>query len=161
MFERGFDQISVQDICERAQVGRSTFYAHFQDKDEMFIRHTVVFARTMGKQLAWDEPAGSYRFPISPLFEHVRQMKLLFDSLAKARKAEFILKVSQSNLAEVFELRVAAVRAGEQSGIPAAILAQQLAGTVITLMMWWMDHHYPLPAAQMQVQWEALVKGLK
>jgi AcrR family transcriptional regulator len=30
--ERNFENISVQDVTERAQINRATFYAHFQDK---------------------------------------------------------------------------------------------------------------------------------
>jgi len=158
--ERGFDDISVQEICERAQVGRSTFYAHFQDKDELFIRHTVVFGRALGGQLAWDE--GSYRFPVRGLFEHVRKMKPLFDSLTRARKTEFIMKVWHNNIAEVFEQRVLAVRGGGSTAapIPAVILAQQLAGTLMTLMVWWIDHHYPLAEHEMEKQFQHLIAGL-
>lgn len=162
MHEKGFDDITVQEICERAQVGRSTFYAHFQDKDELFIRHTVVFGRALGGQLAWDAPLESYRLPVRGLFEHVRLMKPLFDSLARARKTEFILKVWHNNIAEVFEQRVLAVRIGVSTTarIPAMILAQQLAGTLMTLMVWWMDHHYPLSEHEMEKQFQRLIAGL-
>ncbi|MFN7147097.1 MAG: TetR/AcrR family transcriptional regulator [Myxococcota bacterium] len=34
-YERGWEQVSVQDVCARADVGRSTFYAHFADKEEL------------------------------------------------------------------------------------------------------------------------------
>jgi AcrR family transcriptional regulator len=37
--ERGFDDVSVGDIAERAEVGRTTYFRHFGDKQE------VVFAR--------------------------------------------------------------------------------------------------------------------
>src|SRR5471030_1474819 len=37
--ERGFDRVSVADIAERAEVGRTTFFRHFGDKQE------VVFAK--------------------------------------------------------------------------------------------------------------------
>jgi AcrR family transcriptional regulator len=162
MHEKGFDDISVQEICERAGVGRSTFYAHFQDKDELFIRHTVVFGRALGGQLNWDQALGSYRFPVRGLFEHVRQTKPLFDSLARARKTEFIMKVWHNNIAEVFEERVLSVRAGRPivQAIPAEILAQQLAGTLMTLMTWWMDHHYPLTEDAMERQFQRLIAGL-
>lgn len=166
MHEKGFGDISVQEICERAQVGRSTFYAHFQDKDELFIRHTVVFARAMGEQLAWDEALRGYRFPAGRLFEHVRLMKPLFDSLARARKSEFILKLWHNNIAEMFERRILAVRgagpaaAAAANAIPAAILAQQLTGTLLTLLAWWMEHHFPLTERELEQQYQRLIAGL-
>jgi AcrR family transcriptional regulator len=162
MHEKGFDDISVQEICKRGEVGRSTFYAHFQDKDELFIRHTAVFGRALGGQLAWDESLSSYRFPARWLFEHVRQMKPLFASLAHARKTEFILKVWHNNIAEIFEERIRAARGHGSMGatVPAAILAQQLAGTLMTLVVWWMDHHYPLAEHEMEKQFQRLIAGL-
>jgi AcrR family transcriptional regulator len=163
MHVKGFDDITVQNICERAKVGRSTFYAHFQDKDELFIRHTVVFGRALGGQLTWDDALGSYRFPARWLFEHVRQMKPIFDSLSHAHKTEFIMKVWQNNIAEVFEQRVLAMRSGTAFGasISAVILAQQLAGTLMTLIVWWMDHHYPVAEREMDSQFHRLIAGLR
>lgn len=162
MHARGFDDITVQAICEQAKVGRSTFYAHFQDKDELFIRHTLVFARDLGGRLTWDEALGSYRFPACWLFEHVRRMKPIFESLSRARKAEFIMKVWQNNMAEVFEQRVRATRdsGSGDTGILAVILAQQLAGTLVTLIAWWTDHHYPVPEQEMDEQFHRLIIGL-
>lgn len=35
--EHGWDAITVQDVCQRADVGRSTFYVHFADKEELLV----------------------------------------------------------------------------------------------------------------------------
>jgi hypothetical protein len=56
---------------------------------------------------------------------------------------------------------VVQIRANEKSDIPAAILAQQLAGTLMTLLTWWMDHHHPLPPHDMEQQWNRLVSALR
>jgi AcrR family transcriptional regulator len=156
---RDYNEISVQDICDRAQIGRSTFYAHFQDKDEMYVRHVVALARMMGEKLGFDR--GAYRFPIAHVFDHIRQMRPMMESLKKAHKADFVMKVWQNNLAEVFEQRVTQTRNGAAADVPAEILAQQLAGTIITLLTWWLDHHHPHSAATMEEQWHLLVKHLR
>lgn len=36
MEEQPYGEISVVDICQRAMVHRTTFYAHFEDKDDLF-----------------------------------------------------------------------------------------------------------------------------
>ena len=156
---RDYNDISVQHICDRAQVGRSTFYAHFEDKDEMYIRHVVVFARRAAEKLGFDR--GAYRFPVAQLFDHVRHMRPMIESLKKAHKAEFVMKVWQNNLADVFEQRVLQIRSGAPAEVHAEILAQQLAGTLITLMTWWLDHHHPHSAEVMEQQWNRLVQNLR
>ena len=160
MHEKAYDDISVQDIAARAQVGRSTFYAHFQDKDEMFVRHQVVFGQAMGERLAWDEATHSYRFPIRFMFDHVQQMRPVYASLVKSGKIDLMLKVGRMNLAEVFEKRITAERGGESARMPAVILAQHLATTIVTLLVWWMDHHCPVDSREMENYFHRLTAGL-
>jgi AcrR family transcriptional regulator len=35
IIERGYESIAIQDITERANLGRATFYLHYQDKEEL------------------------------------------------------------------------------------------------------------------------------
>jgi len=37
ILERGWDAVTVRDVCERADVGRSTFYVHFADKENLLL----------------------------------------------------------------------------------------------------------------------------
>jgi AcrR family transcriptional regulator len=37
ILERGWDAVTVRDVCERADVGRSTFYVHFADKESLLL----------------------------------------------------------------------------------------------------------------------------
>lgn len=160
MRERPYDEISVQEICRRAIVGRTTFYAHFQDKDDILVRHAIVFARAFGHELTWDAARG-YRFPVCAFFQHVKQMRHVFDSLAKVRKRDFIIKVCHNNFAEAFEERIRQSRGGTEAPVPASILAQHLAGTLMTLLTWWSDHHQPVDARLMEEHWGGLVGGLR
>ena len=49
--EKSYDDITVQDIAQRARVSRTTFYAHFQDRDGIMVRYSVVFGEYLGRQL--------------------------------------------------------------------------------------------------------------
>jgi len=37
IIEKGFDSATVQDVIQRANVGRSTFYSHFKDTEDLFL----------------------------------------------------------------------------------------------------------------------------
>src|SRR5438270_14006265 len=43
MHEKSFDQITVQQVLDRAGVGRATFYAHYSDKEDLFMSDVEEF----------------------------------------------------------------------------------------------------------------------
>lgn len=161
MHDRAYDDITVQDICERANVGRSTFYAHFQDKDEMFVRHVVLFGEWMGRQFGWNGAANRYQFGFEFLANHVRDMRPVFDSLAKCGKIDLIVKVWRNNFAAGFERTIVSVRGDEPQPVPAALVAQHIAGAAMTLLIWWVDHHYPMEARELDAHFHRLIANVR
>lgn len=161
MREASYDDITVQHICERAGIGRSTFYSHFADKDDLFVRHIVVFAEWMGQRLSWNAAADSYRFDLRFLLDHVRDMRPVVDSLVRSRKVELITRVWQNHFALGFERCIVQVRRDDAYPIDARLLAQHIAGTVINLMRWWLDHHGAIDAAQMDEQFHRMIANLR
>jgi AcrR family transcriptional regulator len=161
MHEKSYDDISVLDICERAGVGRSTFYAHFTDKDEMFVRHIVLFGEMVGQRLQRDPAGGSFRFDLRFVLEHVRDMRPVYDSLARSRKVDLVLSVWRNKFAEGFEKRIRESRGDDAQVMPADLLAWHLASTTIHLLTWWLDHGYPLEARAMDEHFARLIANLR
>jgi len=161
MREKDYDAISVQDVCAQAGVGRSTFYTHFADKDEMLIRHVVVFVEWMGGRFAWDARHDSYRFDLAFLLDHVRDMRAVFDSLARSRRIELITRVWQDGFARHFAATIRSARGETPQAIPAELLAQHIAGSVINLMLWWLRHHCPIESAEVDRHFHAMIRGLR
>src|SRR5579864_8800243 len=50
--EKPIDQVTVQEVLDRASVGRSTFYLHFRDKDDLLLSQLEVFLETMSTSLS-------------------------------------------------------------------------------------------------------------
>src|SRR5512145_630594 len=69
ILERGWDNVSVQDVCTRADVGRSTFYVHFADKEELLLSGLDDLHQVLDAQRAQDN--GSFAFA-DGLIEHVK-----------------------------------------------------------------------------------------
>lgn len=50
--EKQFESITVQDVLDRAHVGRSTFYSHFRDRDDLFLSDVDEFYEHMAMALS-------------------------------------------------------------------------------------------------------------
>jgi len=165
--EKDYDDITVQDIARRARVSRTTFYAHFQDREGIMVRYSVVFGAYLGRQLRWDSAAAQYRFPVAPLFEHLLDIRALYDALRRARRTDDLLKVFRLNLAIGFEKRIGSTRkklarsSPGAASVPARILAQHLAATIVQLLAWWVEHHYASKPQTMDEHFHRLVAGLR
>jgi AcrR family transcriptional regulator len=170
--EKRYDDITVQDIAERAQVSRTTFYAHFQDRDDITLRLSIVFGAYLGRQLRWKRSAAQYQFPLASLFEHMLDIRSLYEALSRARRTDDLLKVFQINLATWFEKRIRSGRrkaarsaAGEiysdVTRVPPQLLAQHFAVTIVQLLAWWMEHHRPTEPKIMDEHFHRLIAGLR
>ena len=86
MQERPFESITVQDILDRAGVGRSTFYTHFRDKNDLFLSDVEDFLELMSNLLISRGDQSNRVAPLAELLHHVGDRRTLHTSLIEADK---------------------------------------------------------------------------
>src|SRR6266550_3459672 len=81
ILERGYEAVTVQDVIDRADVGRSTFYAHFLDKDDLLMAILADLEMPAPDHTAWtpDDPAFGWTLE---LFRHFGSGRRLFKAVA-------------------------------------------------------------------------------
>lgn len=156
MLEKPYDKITVQDISQRADVGRSTFYAHYAGKDSLLADN---FERMLdGLALMWSVAAKPAQiFPLALFLQHVRRQRRLYDALTRGRGLEFLFTQGQAAVARVIEKRLTA-GLSRTPPVPTAVMAQALAGSVLALVKWWIDRKMPYPPETMEAMFQALVE---
>ncbi len=152
-----FDQISVQDIVERADVGRSTFYAHFENKNGLLMSGFEHLLETFVQQIQRDG-AGRLTFDTAFLFEHAHGHYEIYRTLWWGSGFDLLIKDGHSALSERIETRLREVGfALDESVVPLPVLACSLAGSLLVLLKWWLDNKMPYPPKRMDAIIQELV----
>jgi len=90
--ERGWEGFSVQDVCDRADVGRSTFYTHFADKEELLVSGFDELRKGLRAQLARAPATGGPLGFARGLVEHACDNVRLFRALVGRRGHQVVLR---------------------------------------------------------------------
>jgi AcrR family transcriptional regulator len=125
--------VSVQDICARADVGRSTFYVHFADKEELLL--TGLEELHQGLNLQRTQGKGGFAFA-DGIVEHAKEKARLLRAIIGKRSSpniqrrfrEVVMQLVQAELAE-FELEEKQSRA----------IVTYIGGGFAELLTTWLD----------------------
>ncbi|NTU97156.1 MAG: TetR/AcrR family transcriptional regulator [Chlorobiaceae bacterium] len=164
IIERGYENVTVQDIIDRADVGRSTFYAHFRDKDELLIswfehlrtlfeqqQQELLDARKTGK-----EPGLNI---VLDLFRHTGNHHRLYKAVAGRQSGEMILKYLHRYLTGLLlPILEDAVKKRPSLPIPVEVTTHHLVSSLLSLMTWWLDRNMPYPPEKMEGMFRTLVR---
>ncbi len=158
LLERGWDAVTVQDVCERADVGRSTFYTHFADKEELLAGGLDDLKAGLRHSLAPAEPGHPLPF-LHGLLQHAGENQRLFRALVGKRSGEAVLKRFRGLLLELVREDLAA---GSQRTFALARepTAQFIAGGLVQLLAWWLDGRPPLPTPEIEAQATSFVTAV-
>jgi AcrR family transcriptional regulator len=158
MQEKPFETIMVQQVLDRAGVGRSTFYAHYRDKDDLFLSDLEDFLELMSTLLLRQREASNRVAPVRELFAHVAEMRQLRAALIAADKVRDFLEMGQEYFARAIEQRLAALPASHAIA-PArrTAMAHAFAGALLSLMSWWVDHGTPASPEEMDHLYHQMV----
>jgi AcrR family transcriptional regulator len=145
--ERGYEKVTVQDVLDRADIGRSTFYAHHRDKDDLFAACFDDLRAELERELAATAAGPSHDDPTRPigvLFEHAHRNQRVYQALC-GRSGEtagtrllhrLILGSLRDHLTPV------------GLTLPADVVAEYHAGALVAVLVWWVRHGFPQPPAE-------------
>ena len=160
--ERGFGDITVQDILDRAGVGRSTFYAHFRNKeDALHASYERMFAG-FEALLARAGPRDGRLFPVTEFLEHVGGARRLVEALRRDGQLEDVWSLCTEHAARMIEARLPAspgVATGIVPAVPRPLVARMLAGALVEAMRWWFDHPGATPPAAVDAAFHEHARG--
>jgi AcrR family transcriptional regulator len=156
--EKRYEEISVQDIIERADVARSTFYVHYLDKDDLLTGGHGVFAENLGQQLtshATENRASV--FSSRAWFYHIQAQVPILKVISKDPAMDLAMKTLRGIIHRSVEERMRAHSPVEDASVPLSLVVDYLTDTLMTLIKWWFKDGMRYTPEQMDEMFQQLV----
>jgi len=157
MVEGNFDDITVQRIIDRAGVARSTFYAHFRNKQDVLHSSYERMFGWLEQQLDVPSAAGVRVAPVAEFLSHIADAGPIVGALRNAGQLDQMSDLAVGFLADMIERRVQPVQ-GSRPAAPPALVARMLAGALMEMIKWSNDHRTAASAAQLDATFQALAR---
>ena len=150
LHERPFEAITVQQVLDRAGVGRSTFYSHYTDKNDLLLSDAEDFFEGVAGFLSRSAEPSTRVAPVREFFSHVADFHKFRASLVASGKLRDVMELGQGQIARGIEKRLSELPQSKAL-TPArrAALSQAFAGAMFSLLYWWLGHSKQASPAQM------------
>ena len=136
MAERGFERLTTQNLIDRAGVGRATFYAHFQNKDELLVA-------SVGRLRAWLEAMGQrdrdvhFGFML-PFFDHLASHRAIYRTTFERESEVSVERHIRAMMLELVRAELVANRSAGQDDAAIELATQFVVSTFWSVVVWWM-----------------------
>jgi AcrR family transcriptional regulator len=156
--EKPIDEVTVQEVLDLASVGRSTFYLHFRNKNDLLLSQLEKFLEMMSASLSIRKEESRRVVPVAEMFEHIGNQKKVYRALADSDRLNDFFDLAQGYFARGIERRLReSKRLGQLSQRELAARAFALAGSLLSLLRWWMDRGAKEPPRAMDELFHRMV----
>lgn len=154
MTEHGWDGIDVQSLCERANIGRSTFYQHYDNKEELLKANFAILRNALlaGVETSTQE-TGKLGFATG-LIAHVYEAQDVFRALIGRRSGNYVQDRFRELLVELVQAEL------PQKNWQTDAKAHYLGGALFELLAWWLGRNQPQKPDEIEAlfnRWSAVV----
>jgi AcrR family transcriptional regulator len=158
LVEKPFDDITVQDVLDRAQVSRATFYTHYRDKNDLFLSDAEDFFEAMATALSRFGDKSERIAPVQELAAHIAEVRPFYKALVESGRMHDVIELGREHFARGIEVRLNEIpRARTIPPDRRSAIARGFAGSLFSLLTWWVQHGMPMPPEEMDKLFHRLV----
>ncbi|HXF86455.1 MAG TPA: TetR/AcrR family transcriptional regulator [Anaerolineales bacterium] len=173
--EKRYDDISIEEITERANVGRATFYLHYKDKEDLLLEEFSEMANERARSLAeipfsaWfpseDATDNKPQKSVSPrpllmVFQHIKEHADMYYILLKSSRAsrniERIRKISIEAIVTFVQNKLANDPIPILFKVPVEFFAAYFSGALLSAVEWWLEEGMQYSPEEMTLMFRSL-----
>lgn len=154
--EKRYDKITVQDIIDRANVGRSTFYSHFLDKEDLLIKGLQQYGDQFHADAAHLND-DSHVLHSLVFFSHAYSNRDFYRAMINGGGGDFMMKTGREHIASGIREHLGdKVEDALSLSVPLPVVVQYLAGAMMSVLEWWIEEEFPCPPEEVNAMYQAL-----
>lgn len=146
--EKSYSKITVQEIIDAANVGRTTFYAHFETKDDLLKELCEeLFGHIIGSAMDCTHTHGLYSDGSAPesvfchLLQHLQENEKNIIALLSCESSEMFLRFFKDSLNELVRSQFINQNRKANTDIPEDFLINHISGSFVEMVLWWIKGH--------------------
>jgi AcrR family transcriptional regulator len=139
VLEQGYERVAVEDITDRADLARATFYAHYPNKEAVQFSVFNRLTEDLVKRIAGEDGPSNvvYRDAIQTAYKHAAEMPDLYRAcLSDARTRQTHLSTLSRYAEQNFRDRLTALNS--QPRVPVPVMARAFVGAHVTILEAWL-----------------------
>ena len=160
ILERGYDRITVREVIHRADVGRSTFYTHFTDKDALLLAGLESLHSELGLADGKPAPTLADRAPLGfskAVFEHAGTHRRLYQAFLGRKSAALLRRYFRKTLIAWTEEDAQRWPVRTRAKIPRAAMIAFSADALMSMLSYWLEQAPTMTALEAEGAFRALV----
>jgi len=155
ILEKGYEQISIQDILDKANIGRSTFYFHYENKDQLFLDglHNLEVK-------IFEKSGRGQSLTLLPLFQHISQNLRLGQAILGKKSGDLFFEMLKYKLADQLIKNINPRISNKLEKKIWNYHCLAAASAVLSLTQSWLDDELPFSAQQISLQAENYIRSI-
>lgn len=145
--EKDYNQITVQDIIDAANIGRTTFYSHFETKDYLLKELCEeLFDHIIGSAMGHTGQTGGYFDCNAPdsvflhLLQHLQKNDNNILDLLSCANNQMFLRYFKNGLQKLIRTRPECREILSSSVLPEDYLVNHIASSFVETVGWWIEN---------------------
>jgi AcrR family transcriptional regulator len=144
VIEQGYEKTTIQDILDRADVGRSTFYVHYRDKEALLTASFDDVRDQLERELAGIAVSETVdvALPAALLYEHAYRNKQVYRALCGRQGGALVQRYLRRLLGDLLRKRLRQQLTHGDAELPVDVVAEFYTSAALGLLVWWIDQDF-------------------